>query len=70
MIQRYDGINSCVVNYNSIDGMTAYWTSSYKINHEEIIKFLRKHINDYMLPANYIQVPNIPMLESGKIDYV
>lgn len=70
VIQRYDGINSCVVNYNSIDGMTAYWTSSYKINHEEIIKFLRKHINDYMLPANYIQVPNIPMLESGKIDYV
>lgn len=68
-ILKHNDVNDCVVVYNKEEGLTAYINSMHKIQREEMIDFLRNYKDEYMLPVNYIQVPSIPMLESGKINY-
>jgi thioesterase domain-containing protein len=48
--------------------LVAYIVSKDRLNVNDIRTFLSKRIPGYMIPAQYVQVEQIPLLPNGKID--
>lgn len=46
----------------------AYYVSSRNIEEEEVRQLLRNKLTPYMLPSRIIQIENLPMLSSGKVN--
>lgn len=68
IILKYTCVSACTVIYDDSLGINAYIISQIPTSKEQIIKLLRNHLPEYMIPTNIIQVESIPMKKSGKID--
>lgn len=70
-ILKYENIKNAVVihyNDNGGDSLCAYVVTKQSISITEIRKFLSISLPEYMIPAYFIEVDNIPMTSNGKID--
>lgn len=70
-IISYDKIKESVVlveNRNDKKVLVAYYTSKEEILKEEIIKYLKEQLPQYMIPTYFIYVSKIPLNNSGKAD--
>lgn len=65
---NYPYINSCVVTFDEYKKLTAYYISDNKLTREELIGYLNKKLNRYMIPLKYVRVSYIPITEAGKTD--
>lgn len=66
-----DITNVAVIAKQGIDSekiLVAFYTSNNEINSENIKKSLQKGLPNYMIPAYFIKLDNMPMLASGKIN--
>lgn len=57
------------VNSGSSTRLVAFYVSGEEIEGSRLKAFLEKKIPNYMLPNEYIRIDEIPLTESGKINY-
>ena len=52
------------------DRLTAYWVPAETENSDPapVIAYLKKHLPDYMVPADFILLENMPLTANGKVD--
>lgn len=69
------GIKNCLVALSKVVGsqnkeLIAYYNCNVvgEVNRESIIIHLSKYLASYMIPQFYIEVPNFPYNENGKVD--
>ena len=66
---NYPEIESCEVVFNNdTKVLTAYYIAPQNIRKDEIMLFLGKKLNRYMIPLRYLRVSEIPKTEIGKTD--
>ena len=68
---KYENIkNAVVINYNDNgnNSLCAYVVTKQSISITEIRKFLSISLPQYMIPAYFIEIDNIPMTSNGKVD--
>ena len=66
-----EGITLCAVTvYKREENkyLCAYYSLSKELSRDEIKDHLERHLPDYMIPAYYIEMENLPFNTSGKID--
>lgn len=73
VINQFSDVGEAVVNAHEQDGdkrLAAYVVSlsGSKIDTDELRKFLKQKLPDYMLPFAYVQLEKIPLTPNGKID--
>ena len=74
-------IENCIRNYNHINlvavkvmgegnfqKIAAFYSSTGKIDQEELKQYLSLHLPDYMIPAYLIEIDVFPVTQNGKID--
>jgi amino acid adenylation domain-containing protein len=81
MIKRFAGVKNCAVALKGIDSnnetegrdarLVAYLESGpdARIGPEELRRFLRERLPDYMVPAHFQLMERLPIGPNGKIDY-
>lgn len=62
----FPGIDSCAVTYDDKKKLSVYYISKKLISRSEVIGYLSKRLNRYMIPLNYMRVSTIPITEIGK----
>ncbi len=70
-LSRYDGIEQVIVTKyqeEQKDYLCAYYTSNTVLEAELLRTYLMQFLPDYMLPAYYVQLKEIPLTINGKID--
>lgn len=71
-INRIEGIDEAVIEIvqseNGEKQLCAYYVSKYSLGQEFIIKNLRESLPEYMLPAYYQMIPQMPLSKNGKIN--
>ncbi len=72
-ISQFTNVREAVVNAHEQGGdkrLAAYVVSASgsKINNDELRKFLRQKLPDYMLPSDFVQLEQIPLTPNGKVD--
>ncbi len=74
-IEKYlrdiEGVNECVVTLfekESINELTAYYTSKEIIDKSKIINYLERFLPKYMVPVNFIRIEKIPLSSNGKVN--
>ena len=50
------------------ESLVAYIVSDLPLNISEIRAYLREHLPEYMIPAHFIQIDQIPLNANGKLD--
>ena len=74
LLSHYDAIKEAVVltkkDSNNQNVLYAYYTSkdSKRIINSELRNFLKTTLPDYMIPANFIRIDEIPLTTNGKVD--
>jgi amino acid adenylation domain-containing protein len=48
--------------------LTAYLVTKSKINIPELKEFLKQYLPDYMIPGNFLEINEIPLMPNGKAD--
>ncbi|OFX87029.1 MAG: hypothetical protein A2X00_10610 [Bacteroidetes bacterium GWE2_32_14] len=57
-----------VNNQNNNKSLTCFYTSKESLSTTEIREFLAKKIPNYMIPANFVHLDEMPILPNGKIN--
>lgn len=67
---KYDGISQAVASVYDNRMLCLYYVHNEDliINHDELREFLAKKLPDYMVPAAFIQLDEIPLTPNGKVD--
>lgn len=73
VILEFDGIKQCLVNAkddrNSEKKLIAYIVDSEgKYNKEKLTEYLRSKLPEYMVPALFIDIAELPLSSNGKVD--
>lgn len=71
LIAGYAGVEMCSVQVKEVGGvqhLCAYYTSSAPINRDELKDYLASQLTDYMVPTAYIQLDEMPLMPSGKVN--
>jgi amino acid adenylation domain-containing protein/non-ribosomal peptide synthase protein (TIGR01720 family) len=70
VLAQYSDIEQCVVGVfkEPTIYLTAYYVASINIDSLLIIKYLKKHLPDYMIPKACLQLDALPMTANGKLD--
>ncbi|MGN1202895.1 MAG: SDR family oxidoreductase, partial [Eubacterium sp.] len=66
-----NGIKSAVAlirKVNNADAICAYYTSDIQLDAEFVKNELKKSLTDYMVPAAYVQLSEMPLTPNGKIN--
>ena len=53
---------------NNADAICAYYTSDIQLDTEFVKNELKKSLTDYMVPAEYVQLSEMPLTPNGKIN--
>lgn len=74
IINRIEGIRSCAVKFFEGESMgegaiAAYIVASHRFNEKELRAVLDKKLDRNMMPRYIIQIKEMPLSSSGKIDY-
>lgn len=74
LLSQIEGINqSCVLanNFGNTDFLCAYYVTQapFLKDGNELKKYLRSHLPEYMIPSVYIHMDEFPLTLNGKIDY-
>lgn len=56
------------VHVDDADVLTAFMGAQHEYSKQELVKLLRKSLEDYELPKQFIFLPQLPHNESGKLD--
>lgn len=70
-LNRLKGVKQSIVDIQEIKKekrIIAYLVVSQKIDYEELKRELKNQIPIYMIPFNYIPIPEIPLNQNGKVD--
>jgi acyl-coenzyme A synthetase/AMP-(fatty) acid ligase len=71
-IRRYPDITDCVTlvkKYSeNIIFIIAYMVCKSDLHIEELKRYLRKHLPDYMIPNHFQKIDEMPLTSSGKVD--
>lgn len=70
-LSNINGIKSAVAlirKVNNADAICAYYTADTELDTEFIKNELKKSLTDYMVPAAYVQLPEMPLTPNGKIN--
>lgn len=69
---KIPAIRQCIVITNSDqhgnNRLVAYFVSNQKVETSSIRQFLGHHLPDYMIPAYFLQIEEIPTTLNGKVD--
>ncbi len=74
LLSKYNLIKEAVVltkkDINNQNTLYAYYTSKdgKRITNSELREFLKTTLPDYMIPANFVHVSEIPLTTNGKVD--
>ncbi|MEL6866244.1 MAG: amino acid adenylation domain-containing protein, partial [Bacteroidota bacterium] len=72
LVEQLEDIDRCVVivheGENGSKTLVAYIASSSSVDMEQLTAFLKTQLPEYMLPATWIAVEQMPLLANGKID--
>lgn len=72
VIRNFHDIKDCVViakKYSeTIIILTAYLVTKSKINIPELKEFIKQYLPDYMIPGNFLEIDEIPLMPNGKTD--
>ena len=70
---KYPQIERCVADYRDSGGIdnyiAAYFVTKNAIATSDLRQFLECNLPDYMIPAYFVQIPEIPLTSNGKLDY-
>ncbi len=70
---QHDDISSAIVIVNERiqddKQLVAYYVSDKEMESYKIMKYLYGKLPSYMVPGNFIKIPEIPLSLNGKIDY-
>ena len=69
-IRAYPGIDEALVLLilAGTDQLTAYFTAKKQVDTAGMKQFLSGQLPDYMVPAHFVQLENIPIKPNGKLD--
>ena len=70
-LMRHPGIGEAVVRLLDTEGsavLAAYYTAPTDLSYTELYTFAAAILPDYMVPAVYMHVPQIPLTANGKVD--
>ena len=69
---KYEFVKEAVVvlkeDKNGSKNITAYLTSDKAVKVEELREHLSKTLPDYMIPAFFVQLEKMPLMQNGKVD--
>jgi amino acid adenylation domain-containing protein len=70
VLSSYPGVRSCVVivAHGETDYLAAYFTADEKIDIKSLKSHLKSYLTAYMVPQAFMQLDEMPMNLSGKID--
>lgn len=71
LVRSFNGVNDAVAitkGEGAEKKIISYFTSAVAIAGEELLKYLAKHLPDYMIPAAAIRMEEFPLTPSGKVD--
>ena len=71
LINKFPTISNSVVIVHKINGLQhliAYYVSDVEINDRELISYLGSKLPMYMVPSQFIKIPEIPTNVNGKLD--
>ncbi|MCK4258178.1 MAG: amino acid adenylation domain-containing protein, partial [Halanaerobiales bacterium] len=71
LLQHEEIIEVIVIDREDKNGnkyLVAYLVSCRKLAHAELIEYLQVYLPEYMIPAYFIHLPEMPLTSSGKID--
>lgn len=66
LLNHSEIIEAVVLMNNRINTLCVYFVGA--IDKEELKKYLRKHLPQYMIPHLYLRLERLPLLPNGKID--
>ncbi|MEQ9657501.1 amino acid adenylation domain-containing protein, partial [Fulvivirga sp.] len=67
-IASHPSVSEVAVLYLNNHLLVAYYVQKAELSHDELPEFLTKLLPDYMVPANFIRVDQIPLTANGKVD--
>ncbi|MEM9821530.1 MAG: amino acid adenylation domain-containing protein, partial [Bacteroidota bacterium] len=70
-LQRMEAVDEVLVlakDWKGTKELVAYLTSQAELNTSQLRQYLSEHLPHYMVPAFYVQLTEMPMNSSGKID--
>ena len=70
-VKRVLGLDFCCVRLyriNGIKALCAYYTGDQETDSAAAAQILREHLPEYMIPAFYIRLPEVPVNANGKVD--
>ncbi|MGL4605905.1 MAG: amino acid adenylation domain-containing protein [Eubacteriaceae bacterium] len=70
-INRYPGINQCVVlikEFMGAERLCAYFTGAKPVDISKLIDFISKALTSYMVPSAFLQMDAFPQTDNGKTD--
>ena len=70
-LQGYDKVQKAAVSYREAENekkLVAYITVNEELSVSELRRFLSRRLPEYMIPAEFVIVHDIPLNSSGKID--
>ena len=71
LINRFENISNSAITLKEINGLQhliAYYVCDAEINEDELIVYLESKLPMYMIPSQFIQIPEIPTNLNGKLD--
>ncbi|HVI44929.1 MAG TPA: amino acid adenylation domain-containing protein [Chitinophaga sp.] len=65
---QHEGLEEAVVLFQEATGLTAYISGNKQFTATEIRAYLSNRIPYYMVPAAFVQLDSMPLLENGKVN--
>ena len=71
LINKFENISNSTITLKQINGLDyliAYYVSNVEINDDELTTYLKRKLPMYMVPSQFIKIPEIPTNINGKLD--
>ncbi len=68
-IAAHPGVSQAAVKVYAGSALIAYYVSEEPIEERELFEFSASYLPNYMLPAKFIRLPELPLTQNGKVDY-
>ena len=65
---KYDGIKQAVATVHDEQLLCLYYAADCDIDEGTLKEFLAQSLPDYMVPAAYIRLEEVPLTPNGKVD--